>query len=108
MSSAVVLLPLAIASEVAATLLLRTSDGFTRLLPSAGVVLGYAVSIALLAKIVKQLDVGLVYAVWAGAGTAVVAGAGVLLWSEPLGWLKLLSLAAVIVGVIGLNLSGAH
>ena len=108
MSPAALLLAVAIASEVGATLLLRTTDGFTRLLPSAGVIVGYALSIALLAKIVKELDVGLVYAVWAGTGTAIVAGAGVLLWSEPLGWLKLLSLTAVIVGVIGLNLSGAH
>jgi small multidrug resistance pump len=102
------LLTLAIGAEVAATLLLKTTDGFTRLLPSVGVVAGYAISIALLTKIVKQLDVGLVYAVWAGTGTAIVAVAGVLLWSEPLGWLKLLSLTAVIVGVIGLNISGAH
>ena len=102
------LLTLAIGAEVAATLLLKTTDGFTRLLPSVGVVAGYAISIALLTKIVKQLDVGLVYAVWAGAGTAIVAVAGVLLWSEPLGWLKLLSLTAVIVGVVGLNVSGAH
>jgi small multidrug resistance pump len=108
MSPAALLLALAIAIEVAATLLLRTTEGFTRVLPSAGVVLGYAVSTALLAKIVERLDVGLVYAVWAGAGTAIVAGAGVLLWSEPLGWLKLLSLTAVIVGVVGLNVSGAH
>ena len=99
---------LAIGAEVAATLLLKTTDGFTRLLPSVGVVAGYAISIALLTKIVKQLDVGLVYAVWAGTGTAIVAVAGVLLWSEPLGWLKLLSLTAVIVGVVGLNVSGAH
>jgi small multidrug resistance pump len=102
------LLTLAIGAEVAATLLLKTTDGFTRLLPSVGVVAGYAISIALLTKIVKQLDVGLVYAVWAGTGTAIVAVAGVLLWSEPLGWLKLLSLTAVIVGVVGLNVSGAH
>src|SRR3954469_14799336 len=98
---AAVLLALAIAAEVGATLLLRVSDGFSRLLPSLGSVVGYALSILLLARIVKSLDVGLVYAVWAGAGTAVVAVAGVLLWSEPLGWLKLLSLTAVIVGVIG-------
>jgi small multidrug resistance pump len=71
------LLTLAIGAEVAATLLLKTTDGFTRLLPSVGVVAGYAISIALLTKIVKQLDVGLVYAVWAGTGTAIVAAAGV-------------------------------
>src|SRR5689334_19385362 len=102
------LLAVAIVVEVVATLLLRFSDGFTRPLPTLGVVAGYTLSIVLLAKIVKQLDVGLVYAVWAGTGTAIVAAAGVVLWSEPLGWLKLLSLTAVIVGVVGLNISGAH
>ena len=102
------LLTMAIVSEVGATLLLRVSDGFSKPLPAVGVVVGYVLSFVLLGVLVTKMDLGLVYAIWAGAGTAIVAIAGVLLWSEPLGALKVASLAAVIIGVVGLNLTGAH
>ncbi len=48
------------------------------------------------------------YAVWAGAGTAAVAVIGVAAFDEPMGAVKVLSILAVMAGVIGLNLSGAH
>ena len=58
------LLALAIAAEVAATLSLRASDGFTKLLPSVVVVLGYGVSFALLAIVLKHIAIGTTYAIW--------------------------------------------
>jgi multidrug transporter EmrE-like cation transporter len=106
--SPAVLLALAILSEVFGTVLLRVSDGMTKLLPSIGTLTGYAISIYLLALVLKHLDIGLTYAIWAGVGTAMVAIIGVAVWDEPIGLLKVLSIGAVIAGVIGLNLSGAH
>lgn len=106
--SAGILLTIAIAIEIVGTVLLRVSDGLSRLWPSAGVLVTYALSIALLAHVLKELDVGFTYAVWAGVGTAMVAMIGFVVWDEPMGVVKVLSIAAVIVGVVGLNLSSAH
>lgn len=102
------LLTIAIAAEVAATVSLRYSDGFSRLIPSAIVVLGYATSFYLLSLILKQLSVGTTYAIWAGAGTAAVAVIGIVALGEPATAIKLASIALIIAGVVGLNLSGAH
>ena len=72
---AAALLSIAIALEVAATLLLRVSDGFSKLGPSILVISGYALSTALLAKIVKDLDVGRTLS--GGAFTSSVVPSGV-------------------------------
>lgn len=102
------LLTLAISAEVLGTVALRVSDGFSKPLPSLVAVVGYVLAFGLLAPVLKELDIGLVYAIWAGAGTALIAVIGVLAWGEPAGAIKVLSIGAVILGVIGLNLSGAH
>ena len=102
------LLAAAIGSEVTATLALKHSDGFTQLLPSAIVVLGYGVSFWLLALVLKHLSVGTTYAIWSAVGTAAIALVGMAAYGEGASPLKLASLALIIVGVIGLNAAGAH
>lgn len=106
--SAGALLGLAILTEVIGTVLLRVSDGFAKPLPSVGVVVMYVVSVFLLARVLRELEIGFTYAVWAGVGTATVALIGVAVWDEPMGMVKALSLLAVIAGVIGLNLASSH
>ena len=103
-----ILLAIAISSEVAATISLRYSHGFSVLLPSLIVVAGYATSFFLLSLVLKELSVGTTYAIWAGAGTAAIAVIGIVALGEPATALKLASLALIIAGVIGLNLTGAH
>ncbi len=103
-----VLLTLAIAVEVGATISLRYSDGFTKLVPSILVVVGYATSFYLLSIILRDLSVGTTYAIWAGAGTAAIAVIGIVVLGEPATALKLVSIALIVAGVIGLNASGAH
>ncbi|GHJ57604.1 multidrug SMR transporter [Nocardioides sp. OK12] len=102
------LLTLAIVVEVAATASLPRTDGFTRPGWTAVVVAGYAVALWLLSLVVRTMPVSVAYAVWAGLGTALVAVVGVVLLGEPLGWVRAVSLGLVVVGVVGLNLSGAH
>jgi len=102
------LLTIAIASEVAATICLRYSHGFSEPLPSASVVAGYALSFFLLSLVLKELSVGTTYAIWAGAGTAAIAVIGIVALGEPATALKLAPLALIIAGVVGLQLSGAH
>jgi small multidrug resistance pump len=98
----------AIATEVIGTLFLRFTDGFTNPIPSAVVVITYVVSIWLTALALKGLEVSLAYAVWAGVGTAAVAVIGMAAMGETVNALKVTSIALVITGVVGLNLSGAN
>ena len=101
------LLTIAILSEVTATLALRAAGEGSR--PAlVVVVLGYTASLALLAVVVRHLDVSIAYAVWAGAGTALVALFGVAALGEPATALKLASIALIVAGVVGLNLVGGH
>ena len=98
----------AIVSEVVGTVFLRFTDGFTKPLLSALVVATYAVSLWLTALALRELEVSLAYAVWAGAGTAAVAVIGMAALGETVNALKLASIALVIGGVVGLNLSAAN
>lgn len=103
-----VLLGLAIVVEVAATAALPRTAGFTIPAWTAAVLAGYALSIWLLAKVVDTLPVSVTYAVWSGAGTALVAALGVFVLGEHLDALKLAGLAAIVVGVVLINVQGAH
>jgi small multidrug resistance pump len=103
-----VLLALAIAVEVAATLCLRASDGFSKLAPSVAVVIGYGISFWLLSIVLKHISVGTTYAIWAGAGTAAVAIVGMASLGEPVTALRIGSIALIVIGVVGLNAAGAH
>ncbi len=108
MVGAMLLLVVAIAIEVVATSLLPKSNGFRDLGWTAAVLAGYTVSIWLLTVVVRTLPVSVAYAIWSGLGTATVAVVGYLWLGESMGALKAVSLALIVVGVIGLNLGGAH
>lgn len=109
MWGAAVLLALAIAVEVGATALLPRAEGFTDLGWSAVVIGGYGLSIWLLALVVRQMDVSIAYAVWSGAGTALVAVLATLFLGEQMNLAKAFCLGLIVVGVVGLNLTGgAH
>jgi len=101
-----ILLAIAITSEVAATIALRSADGFSRPIPSLIVVAGYALSFWMLSLVLRDISVGTTYAIWAGAGTAAIAVIGIVALGEPATALKLASVALIIVGVIGLNAAG--
>ena len=101
------LLVVAIAAEVGGTTCLKLSDGFSKLAPSMGVVGLYAVSFVCLASVLKTIDMGVAYAIWSGLGTALVAAAGIVVFGEPLGGARIISIGLIIVGVVGLQLAGA-
>jgi len=98
----------AILAEVLGTTAMKYSDGFSRLLPSLGTAAGYLIAFALLAQTLKTMSVGTAYAIWAGVGTAVIAGIGMVFLGESADAVKLAGLALVIAGVVVLNLGGAH
>ncbi|GAA2509624.1 multidrug efflux SMR transporter [Streptomyces gobitricini] len=102
------LLAAAIAAEVAGTTAMKYSEGFTRLWPSLLTVAGYLLAFGLLAQTLKTLSMSSAYAIWAGVGTAAVAAIGMLFMHEPAGPVKLVGIALIVVGVVVLNLGGAH
>jgi len=102
-------LALAILLEVTGTTCMKLSEGFTKLVPSILLFVFYSLSFGMLTLALKRIDVSVAYAVWSGMGTALIATIGVLWFKEPITALKLISLALIIGGVVGLNLSGgAH
>lgn len=104
-SFAWLVLAASVLAEVLGTLALRYAAGFTRLWPSAAVVICYACAIWLMSVAVKQLELGLTYAVWAGAGTALTAVLGMIWFNEATSALRFAGLGCIVVGVVALNLS---
>ena len=102
------LLIAAIAVEVLSTASLPKSDGFRDPAWTALVLGGYALSIWLLALVVKEIPVSIAYAVWSGLGTAGIAVLGLFFLDEPLGPVKAGALALIIIGVVVLNLQASH
>lgn len=101
MSAAYSLLGLAIGCEVVATLALRATSGFTRLAPSIAVVIGYVACFFFLGLALKAgLDLNVGYAIWSGAGTAVIAVVSTILFDERLTPAALAGIALVIGGVV--------
>ena len=98
----------AVIMEVIGTTALKLSDGFTRLAPSIVVVIGYGLAFTALAFVLKRIEMGVAYAVWAGLGTALIALVGVVFFGESLNPIKIVSLALIIIGLIGLNIAGSH
>lgn len=101
-------LGIAIATEVVATSLLRTAEGFTKPVPSALVIAGYVISFYLLTIALKAFPLGTTYAIWSGVGTAATALVSWLIFKDHLTPITGVGIALVIVGVVVMQLSGAH
>jgi small multidrug resistance pump len=101
-----VLLALAIATEVTATLSLRASEGFSRPVPSVVVVVGYVASFALMARALTSLNVGPVYAIWSALGTIGAFVGGVLLFDEPVRPVTIAGVVLIVLGVVVMQLGG--
>jgi small multidrug resistance pump len=99
----------AILSEVFATISLRLSEGFSRLIPSVFVVVGYGVAFfALSQALVRGLPVGVAYGTWAALGVTLVAIIGAVFLGESLTAVQIGGLVMVISGVLALELGAAH
>ena len=97
----------AIVAEVSATLALRASMGFTRLVPSLVVVCGYGVSFYLLAQILQVIPVGVVYAIWSGAGIVLVSLLGLVLFGQRLDAAALAGIGLILAGVMVIRVFSA-
>ncbi len=96
-------LAIAIVSEVIATSFLKASEGFTRLWPSAVVVLGYAAAFYFLSLTLRTIPVGIAYAVWSGVGLVLVSIVGWWFYNQQLDTPALIGIALIAAGVVVLN-----
>ncbi len=90
--------------EIVWVIFLKASDGFTRLVPSAAVVVSLALSFFFMSQSLRVLPMGTVYAVWTGIGAAGGIAWGILVLGEPAGAARLVCLALILGGVAGLKL----
>jgi len=98
-----VLIAIAIVSEVIATSALRLSDGFRRPVAVAVVLAGYILAFYLLSLVVRDIPIGVVYAIWAGAGTALIALVGLFAFDERLNLVSIVGIGIVILGIVTIN-----
>ena len=101
------ILTVAIFFEVAGTACMKLSEGFTRLWPSAFIFIFYGLSFAALPLALKRIDLSLLYAIWSGVGTALIAIIGFIYFKEAVTPVKITSILLIIIGVVGLNLSNS-
>ena len=104
-------LAIAIVAEVIATSALKASQGFSQLLPSILVVVGYGVAFYFLSLTLRTIPVGIAYAIWSGAGIVLVALIGFALYGQKLDIWAIVGMGLIIAGVMVINLlskSAAH
>jgi small multidrug resistance pump len=95
----------AIVFEIAGTTMMKLSESLTRWWYIPPMLVFYLLALGGLALALKTIEVGIAYAVWAGLGTLLIAIIGIVFFDESASPLKLVSIALVIAGVVGLNLA---
>ena len=84
---------------------LKYTEGFTRPLPTVLTIAAMLASLGLLGLAMKELPLGTAYAVWTGIGAIGTVIAGILLFGESMALVRLLSVALIVCGLLGLKLS---
>ena len=97
----------AILAELFGTTALKLSDGFSQLVPSLGVVVGYGLAFYLVSLTLEELPVGVVYGTWAALGIVGVAAIGVVVFDEPLDLAGVVGIFLILGGVYCLNVLSA-
>ncbi|GLQ90584.1 DMT family transporter [Dyella flagellata] len=97
-------LGVAILAEVIATSALKASDGFSQWAPSLVVIVGYGIAFFCLSLALRNVPLGIAYAIWSGVGTALIALIGTVLYKQKLDPAALFGIALIVAGVLVLNL----
>lgn len=96
-------LAVAILSEVIATSFLKVSDGFTRPIPSAITVVGYAISFYFLSLALRTIPTGIAYAIWSGVGIVLITAIAWIFQGQKLDAPALGGLGLIVAGVVVIN-----
>lgn len=95
---------LAIVFETVSTTLLKLSNGFSVILPSVGMVVGYIMCFYFLSLAFKTIDISIAYAVWGAVGIVLITLIGIFFFHENVSFLKILFIALIIISTVGLRL----
>lgn len=98
-------LTIAIALEIAATFCLKLSNGFTDLKFGIASLVLYCACFVFFAPAIKKLPMGVMYAIWCGAGILGIALLGYLLFDQALSPLQIIFVGLILIGAIGLNMT---
>ena len=93
----------AIVAEVIATSVLKASEGFTRLIPTLVVLIGYATAFYFLSLTLRTMPLGIAYAVWSAVGIALVSVIGWLLYKQSLDAPAIIGIGLIVTGVVIIN-----
>ena len=93
----------AIFCEVAGTMLLPSSQNFTKIVPTTLLVIFYLSAFYLLTFVVNKLPIAIVYATWSGLGIFTIAILGYIFFKQTLAWKGILGLFLIVIGVILVN-----
>ena len=96
-------LAIAIISEVVATSALKSSNGFTNFLPSVIVVVGYGIAFYMLSLVLKTMDTGMAYAIWAGLGIVLVSIVGAVMFKQIPDLPAVIGMTLIVAGVFIIN-----
>ena len=99
-----VYLGLAIVSEVIATASLKSTEGFTRLVPSIVVLVGYSAAFYFLSLTLDTIPIGVAYAVWSGVGVATITLVSFVVYDQKIDTAGLLGIGLIVIGVVVLRL----
>jgi small multidrug resistance pump len=97
-------LAIAIVAEVIATSALKASEGFTRTLPSVLVVAGYGIAFYMLSLTLRSIPMGVVYAIWSGAGIVLITLVGYFMFRQRLDLPALIGIGLIVAGVLVMQL----
>lgn len=93
-------LAIAILAEVVGTSFLKAANGFTILVPSLVVVLSYTVAFYCLSLSLRDISIGIAYAIWAGLGIVLISLSGYFFFQQSLSWQEIVGLVLIISGVV--------
>lgn len=97
-------LGVAIVGEVIATSALKSSESFTKLVPSVAVIVGYGIAFYCLSLSLRTVPVGVAYAIWSGVGTVLVTALAWLIYGQKLDAWAFVGMALIVSGAAVLNL----
>lgn len=97
-------LGIAIIAEVIATTALKASDGFNRAVPSTIVIIGYGIAFYGLSMTLKEIPIGVAYAIWSGVGIVCIALIGLFVYGQRLDWPAIAGISLILAGVLVMNI----
>ena len=99
-------LSFAIICELIGTSLLKASEGFSKILPTMGMILGFGFAFFFMSLSLKVIPLNLAYAIWSGIGTVATVLISILIWKEKVTFGSVIGIILIIVGVVVLNIFG--